>query len=563
MFGNVVFWEARVRLVRMGMAVRRAAALLGAGVLVAAGLAGSTLQAHAATPIEINSQNPVTAEPPVSRPDTKACTVSLANDFPSNTASGAAQNFTGTLTPPTACPGPWSKVVLDYTTQVQGRQYDRSGDLTIGGVTVWFGTTYEPDPAGITYHFAKDLTEYSSIFTKPQPYNGGIVNYTNSTDTGVYDQTVTLTFYEADHANPAPAEPNAVVGLGAQNADAATPTVDFTAAGLPRNIVSAYLEVYIKGNGCDEQWFTDVPDDVAAKYSAAGLCGNGAYREVDAAIDGTPAGVTQYFPYIYTGGIVPTLWRPVPAIGTFDMSPELLNVTPFVGRLVDGGSHTVALTVANAGDVWNLEANLLLYTDPHATQTSGALTEDTIAPTAVQSTEEESTSTTTTATMTASRSWTIAGYVNTSRGRIPTSVTQQADFRNVDTVSDGGATQDVRETDAGWTRSVSGGQVTLHTWSYPIDVNETAYVTDDNNFNLSGTVWMQRELSDQAGGRTLDTSTDTMWSTAIDERSNGVTVAASGTEWQHYAGTDDTGGWYDHYIAAKNGYVTEDRLRTS
>ena len=552
-----------MRFLRQRVAAWCAAMLLVTGALVTATLTGSALPAHAATPIEINSQNPVTADPPVSRPPTGSCTVSLASDFPSNSASGAAQNFTGTLTPPSACPGPWSKVVLDWTTQVQGRQYDRSGDLTIGGVSVWFGTTYEPDPAGITYHFAKDLTEYSSIFSKPQPFNGGIVNYVNSTDTGVYAQTVTLTFYKADRANPAPAEPDDVVGLGSADADASAPTVDLTAGGLPRNIVGAYLEVYIKGNGCDEQWFTDVPNDVAAKYASAGLCGNGAYREVAAAIDGTPAGVTQYFPYIYTGGIVPTLWRPIPAIGTFDMSPELLNVTPFVGRIVDGGSHTVALTVANAGDVWNLEANLILYTDPDATQTSGALTQDTIAPTAVQSTTEESTPTTTTATMTASRSWTIAGYVNTPRGRIPTSVTQQADFRNVDTVSDGGSTQDVRETDSGWTRSVSGGQVAVHTWSYPVNVNETYHGTDDNNFDLSGTVWMQRELSDQAAGRTVDTSTDTMGSTAVDERSNGVTVAASGTEWQHYVGTGDTGGWYDHYIAATNGYVTEDRLRPS
>ncbi|HZR52889.1 MAG TPA: peptide-N4-asparagine amidase [Streptosporangiaceae bacterium] len=559
MSGNVVFWEARVHLVRM----RWAAGLLGAGALVAATLTGSALTAHAATPVEINSQNPVTAEPPVSRPHTKACTVSLATDFPSNTTSGAPQNFTGTLTPPAACPGPWSKVVLDWTTQVQGRQFDRSGELTIGGVTVYFGTTYEPDPAGITYHFAKDLTEYSSVFRTPQPYNGGIGNFVNSTDTGVYDQTVTITFYAAGRADPAPAEPNDVIGLGAKDAAAATPTVDFPAAGLPRNIVGAYLEVYIKGNGCDEQWFTDVPDDVAAKYAATGLCGHGAYREVSAAIDGTPAGVTQYFPYIFTGGIVPTLWRPIPAIGTFDFTPELLNVTPFVGRLVDGGSHTVALTVANAGDVWNLEVNLLLYTDPHATQTSGALTEDTIAPAAVQSTSEQSTSTTTTATMTASRSWTVAGYVDTSRGRIPTSVTQQADFRNVDTVSAGGSTQDVREIDAGWTRSVSGDQVAVHTWSYPVSVTETFQGTDDNNFSVTGTVWMRRQLSDRVAGQTLGTSTDTMWSTADDARSNGVTVAAGGTEWQHFAGTDDTGRWYDHYIAAQNGYVTVDRLRTS
>ena len=41
------------------------------------------------------------------------------------------------------------------------------------------------------------------------------------------------------------------------------------------------------------------------------------------------------------------------------MSPELLDVTPFVGKLVNGGSHDIALSVPDLGDVWNLSANLL------------------------------------------------------------------------------------------------------------------------------------------------------------------------------------------------------------
>jgi hypothetical protein len=538
----------------------------------------------AAPGIEVNSQNPVTAEPPVTRPHTHSCTRTLADAFPSNTATGAPQNFSGTLAPPSDCAGPWSKVVLDWTTSVQGNQYDRSGSLDIGSTMVYFGTTYEPDPAGNTYHFAKDLTEYSSLLRTAHSYSGGIGNYTNSVDTGVYVQTVTITYYQADRADPAPAEPDAVVGLGSQDADATQPTVHLTAAGLPRNITHAYLEVYIKGNGCDEQWFTDVPDDVSADFPSAGLCGNGPYREVDAAIDGRPAGVTQYFPYIYTGGIDPTLWRPIPAVGTFDMAPELLDVTPFVGDLVDGASHDVALTVADAGDVWNLSANLLLYTDHGAATTSGGLTEDTIAPAATMS-QQESTGAdgSVTATVRAHRSWTTSGYVLTSAGRETTTVTQQASFSNVDVVTQGGSAQDVTEQDQGRNVSVTtdsrgSSVVSTHQWSYPITVDASFQGTDADDFALAATVDMTRQLGDWQTGHRVHgdraafpdpapagaESTDRVHSTGELTVAGGVATAAGGQAWQRYSGTDDTPGqWYDHYLAAKNGYVTADILRVS
>lgn len=543
-----------------------------AATVLSVGLCAGT--APAATPaIEINSQNPVTAQPPVSRPPTPACTVTLADAFPSNTASGAPQNFAGTLTPPAGCRGPWAKVVLDWTTSVRGRQYDRSGSLNVGSTQIWFGTTYEPDPAGITYHFAKDVTGYSALFTRPQPFSGGIGNYTSSVYTGVYLQTVTLTFYTSDHAHPAPAEPDAVVGLGGQDANATTPTVHLAAAGLPRNIVRAELEISIKGNGCDEQWFTAVPDDVAAKYPPAGLCGHGPYREVGAAIDGTAAGVVQYFPFIYTGGIVPTLWRPIPAIGTFDMAPEVLDVTPFVGRLVDGGSHDIALTVANAGDTWNLAANLLLYTDRGAATTSGALTVDTVAPATTHTTESTGTDGSTTAAVTAVRDWTTGGYVDTSAGRVRTTVTQQVAYANTDTVSGGGFVQHVRQTDTGSTTSASTGghdgpTARTHSWSWPITITEDAHVVDDNDFTLSGSVDMTRQVADTelgAGRHVVTAFTDRLSSTASYQRTAGVVTAADGSEWENYAGSGGTGGpggWYEHYLAAAHGYVTADHVST-
>jgi hypothetical protein len=547
--------------------------LIAAALLAVTGSLALATPGDATTPqIEINSQNPVTAEPPVSRPPTHSCTETLATHFLSNNATtGAAQNFTGTLTPPADCAGPWNKVVLDWTTSVQGRQYDRSGSLDIGTTQVWFGTTYEPDPAGITYHFAKDITEYASLLHTAQPFTGGIVNYTSSIYTGNYDQTVTITYYQADRAHPAPTEPDTVVGLGSPNLDPTTPVAHLTANGLPHNIDRAYLEVYIKGNGCDEQWFTDVPNDVAAKYPAAGMCGNGPYREVDAAIDGHAAGVTQYFPYIYTGGIVPTLWRPIPAVGTFDMSPELLDVTPFVGDLVTGTSHDIALSVPNLGDVWNLSANLLLYTDHHATSTSGAVTSDTLNPTPVTNTSESSgANNATTATVTSGRDWTITGWVHTSAGIVHTTVTQHVAYRNSDTVTNGGFSQQITETDAGWTRSISTGtglpDIHLHTWSYPITITENAQVTNDQNFTLSGSVDMKRLLSDTTiGGFGLPISTassDEVSANGNDQRANGQTVAADGNGWQRFIGSDDQGRCYSHYIAADHGYVTTEHIGT-
>jgi hypothetical protein len=540
--------------------------------LTCAALLTTGVTAAAATPsVEINSQNPVTAAPPVSRPHTHSCTVDLATDFPSNDATGAAQNFSGTIVPPAGCAGPWAKVVLDWTTSVQGRQFDRSGSLDVGTTQVWFGTTYEPDPAGITYHFAKDITEYASLFHQQQAFTGGIVNFTNATDTGVYTQTVSITFYQADRAHPAPTEPDAVVGLGERDASPGTPTVHLTAAGLPRNITRALLEVSIKGNGCDEQWFTDVPDNVSALYPSAGLCGHGPYREVSAAIDGTPAGVIQYFPFIFTGGIVPTLWRPIPAVGTFDMTPDLIDVTPFAGRLVDGRSHDVALSVANLGDVWNLDANLLLFTDHGAATTSGALTQDTVGASAPQhTTVDQHSDGDTTATVTASRDWTTSGFVSTSAGRIVTTVGQHAVYRNVDTVSDGGFAQRLAQTDSGQNTVRSAGPrgvtVSTHGWSYPITVNATFQITDDNNFDLSATVDITRDLADTTAGPRVHTATgshDEVSSSGLEQRADGVTVQADGHSTEDFAGDDDTGAFFRHFLASAHGFITVDRVRRS
>ena len=62
-------------------------------------------------------------------------------------------------TPPSACRGPWGKVVLEGDFAVTaGNQFDRTANVWIGGANVFFGTTPEPSaPPGGPWHVERDV----------------------------------------------------------------------------------------------------------------------------------------------------------------------------------------------------------------------------------------------------------------------------------------------------------------------------------------------------------------------------------------------------------------------
>ncbi|WP_370942394.1 peptide-N4-asparagine amidase [Amycolatopsis sp. cg5] len=518
--------------------------------------------------IEGDTDDPVTPAPAVSRPGTPSCKVTLADQFPSNAPDRSNQLFSGTLTPPAACPGPWAKVVLDQTITVKGRQYDRFGDLKIGDTEVYWGTTEEPSGEGrraITYKFDKDLTKYSALLRTPQPFRGGIINYQTDVYTGNYLQTVTLTYYQADRKHPAPEVPDHVAGFASQEATPAQGTVHFPLKDLPRNIIRASLEVTLEGGACDEQWFDDVPDEVSAKYPAAGLCGHGPFREATAALDGTPMAGVHTFPHIYSGGIVPTLWRPLVAIDTFSMQSETLDVTPFAGRLVDGNTHDLSFSVANIGGNWHVVPTLFLYTDKGLTQTKGELTTSEVVPVATQKTVVKDIAGGVNATVTADRHDVTAGYVDTSAGRVWTRVERTRSYRNSDDITGNGLVQHVVQSDSGHQTSTvtAHGKTSAsrHSWSYPITVDTSAakYV-DDQNFELSGAVDMTQRLTDEVsegrGWRTIGHTDEWLNSWGMSARTNGVQTASDGHSRTRFVGTDDLGRPWFHYVASKHGLIT-------
>jgi len=65
-------------------------------------------------------------------------------------------------------------------------------------------------------------------------------------------------------------------------------------------------------------------------------------------IDGTPAGIAPVAPWIFTGGIDPFLWFPLPGVQTLNFIPYRVDLTPFAATLSNGQQHTIALSVCNA-----------------------------------------------------------------------------------------------------------------------------------------------------------------------------------------------------------------------
>jgi len=101
--------------------------------------------------------------------------------------------------------------------------------------------------------------------------------------------------------------------------------------------------------------------------------GNGAFREVVVRVDGEVVGAVWPFTVIYTGGVNPLLWRPITGIGSFNLPTYDIDITPYLGKLLDGKEHDFGFGVTNALDVWYIDANLHLWLDHKSEKTTGSL----------------------------------------------------------------------------------------------------------------------------------------------------------------------------------------------
>jgi hypothetical protein len=449
--------------------------------------------ACASGPYQIGSANTVTADPNVARPSTTPCVVQLfsgAQFFDFN-----VENFS--YAPPSACPGPWAKVVLEADINLNaGIQYDRTANFWLGPVNIYFGTTAEPSPnLGPSWHIENDLTDYSSIFYTAQSGQADIGNTLCCGLTSTIFASASLEFYPLSTGQTAPVTADVVFPLsaGSSGGTVALGSTSSTLAGtftMPTNVQSAYLDVYAQSQSSDEFWYTCVPSDVASELQS---CGNTGFRETEITIDGQPAGVAPVYPWIFTGGIDPYLWFPIPGVQTLNFTPYRVNLTPFAGVLSNGQPHTVSLSVYNANNYFSATASLLLYLDPATTQITGGVTQDTLAapsPVVTENLNVQPAFIRGKVSVSSRRSFVISGYANTSRGKVTTKVAQTTNFSN---------TQDFNITGNEYVQEISlvsgvsstattlgGGAataVTSQTFNFPLLLDISQVVQSNGNIN--------------------------------------------------------------------------------
>ncbi|MER5931894.1 peptide-N4-asparagine amidase [Streptomyces sp. NPDC002054] len=528
---------------------QRITGLLGGLLLAAGSLLGTGTPAAADTPPpppEFGSDwhDPLTAAPPVDRPATRSCTLTLAE--------AQFRDFTpyqGSYAPPADCAGPWAKVVLRLDGKVKGRQYDRLGNLTLGGVEILRTSTPQPSPDGITWSVEKDVTRYRDVLSRPQPVEMLIGNVVNDTYTGVIDVKATLTFHAAEGPVRPAATPDRVLPL---TGDTLT---------TPRNTERILAEVYATGSGggCEEYWYLTVPD--AAPYSCKAA--QGPYREVRIAVDGRLAGIAAPFPTVWTGGWSnPFLWYVTPAPRAFDVQPVVYDLTPFAGLLNDGRPHRIEVSVAGvpAGQTgWSTPVNVLLWQDEARQVVTGALTRH-------EATEPANSSVHTAGPehrldTHGGHGLTVAGYLDTSRGRITTTVTRTLANTSVHRWTEGESRDALTAT---WTdrETVTSGRTTTRTQrTYTMDGETTLGAGDRLRTVLA--------LGDRADTLTLrdgrQVSVD-----RLDHRYTGDATYTTGVprDQRHAVGTGSeryrrygTAGCYDRTVATAQGTVTEDRRR--
>ena len=278
----------------------------------------------------------------------------------------------------------WTMLVLTMNISIKGLQYDRVGAVWINGVEVIRLTTAEPTAEGIHWTVQKDISYLKRYITAniDDLYTTiSIPNIVNSVYTGILYVNLTLSVYMNDYKSSSYDSIYDVYIHPLSNAPVASPGFplgplslsghqNFTySILLPEIYRETYrtmtplddliIEIFASAHGDEEFYWSDAPGEVS---SIIGTINGTIYREIRVYIDNILVNAIQPFNVLYTGGVDPYLWRPLTGIYSFDIPAYKLDLSPFLGLLLDNGRHEITVVVYGntVGGSWFVDCSLHL-----------------------------------------------------------------------------------------------------------------------------------------------------------------------------------------------------------
>jgi hypothetical protein len=403
---------------------------------------------------------------------------------------------------------------MNFTVTSEGRQFDRLALMYLGDTEIFRTSTAEPTVNGIEWTYIKDMSEYLYFWNSPQTIIFDLGNLVDSTYTGLYNTTLTASFFTSqDTIEPASVIIPISARKGAVNAaslftlpgDNATNTISF-----PRNVNRAVFSVSACGQATEEFWWSNVLQSNINTFEAVDgtLYGYSPFREVQILIDGQLAGVQWPFPVIFTGGVVPGLWRPIVGIDAFDLREHEIDITPWLPVLCNGAEHTFEIKVAGllddgrgtatitetVGSSWYVTGKIFIWLDDNAESiTTGA--EPSVflpAPTIniSQKLGQNSTGANQTLEYTTDvqRDLSISSLITSQKGTFLSTWTQSLSVSNYGLYTDYGAVQQNNQTTSGVDQS-TGATFYKSSYWYPLYANTSYIVAPSGNFTIDAVVF--------------------------------------------------------------------------
>jgi hypothetical protein len=403
-----------------------------------------------------------------------------------------------TLEPPTDCGpvGSWAAVTLNFTVTSNGTQFDRLGIFTFENVEIWRTSTPEPTLDGIIWTYIKDVSRYTPLFAKPGEFILELDNLIETGLNGIYSTVLHATYYASSPAHPPAKTADLLVPISNLRNDTGNdvsvpPTFSLNVT-LPRNSVQVFAELYASGNGDEEFWYFNTANEFLPELP--GFIGQGPFREVRMMVDGQVAGVAYPYATIFTGGIIPTAWRPITSYGALDLPTYFLDITPFVPLLTDGNPHNISLDVVSAetdhtiNQNWFLSGVLQVFLDKSSKPTTGKMTMYSAEPFSQTSTTGSvGTNGDVNITVSATRKIQIESTIISGSGLVSQVVwSQDLQYKNVQNVLNNTLIQNVLQTSSGTMLSTHNGvPVVVDDFSYPLGINITEFDPSGDSFEAT------------------------------------------------------------------------------